>query len=82
MKTAFVTGATGFVGSHLVDQLLERGYTVKCLTRKTSNLRWLEGKNVELCEGSLSNKDSLKKAIVGCNYIFHVAGVLFGKTEE
>lgn len=82
MKTAFVTGATGFVGSHLVDHLLEKGYTVKCLTRKTSNLRWLDGKNIELCEGSLSDKDSLKKAIVGCNYIFHVAGVLFGKTEE
>lgn len=82
MKTAFVTGATGFVGSHLVDHLLEKGYTVKCLTRKTSNLRWLEGKNVELCEGSLSDKESLKKAIQGCNYIFHVAGVLFGKTEQ
>jgi nucleoside-diphosphate-sugar epimerase len=42
-----VTGANGFVGSHLVDILLSKNYIVRCITRKSSNLKWLNGKNIE-----------------------------------
>ena len=79
---AFVTGATGFVGSHLVDKLLEKGYEVKCLTRKSSNLRWLKGLNVEILNGSLYDEETLKKAVEDVDYVFHVAGAVMSKTRE
>ena len=82
MKTAFVTGATGFVGSHLVDDLLCKGYKIKCSIRKTSNLQWLKDKDVELCEVDLSDKNEIKEAIRGSDYIFHLASVLFAQSEK
>lgn len=81
-QTAVVTGATGFVGSHLVDLLLDKGFLVRCITRKSSSLQWLDGKNVEIFDCGLFDKEGLRKAIEGCNYIFHVAGVVKSKTPE
>lgn len=77
-----VTGANGFVGSHLVDLLLEREYKVRCITRKTSNLKWLEGKDVEVFDSGLLNKDGLRKAFKDADFIFHVAGVVKSKKPE
>jgi dihydroflavonol-4-reductase len=48
---AFITGATGFVGSHLADRLIDNGFEVYCLKRKTSSLKWLEGKKVNYVDG-------------------------------
>jgi nucleoside-diphosphate-sugar epimerase len=53
LAKAFVTGATGFIGSHLVDELLKKNHEVKCIVRKTSNLKWLLSKPVELIYGGL-----------------------------
>ncbi|KAA0252611.1 MAG: NAD-dependent epimerase/dehydratase family protein, partial [Chlorobiota bacterium] len=58
-KIALVTGSNGFVGSHLVDRLLAEGYTVRCVVRKTSDLKWLNGKPVELINAGLGNKEEL-----------------------
>ena len=69
-----VTGATGFIGSFVAEKLLAKGYTVRCIVRKTSNLRWLEGKNFEFIEGSLKDKASLEKAVEGVDYVYHIAG--------
>lgn len=81
-KIAVVTGGTGFVGSHLVDLLLKEGFTVKCIVRKTSNLRWLEDKNVEIYDSGLFNKDELKKILKDANYLYHIAGIVKAKKEE
>ncbi|KAB2909194.1 MAG: NAD-dependent epimerase/dehydratase family protein [Ignavibacteriaceae bacterium] len=81
-KTALVTGANGFVGSHLVDRLLAEGYRVKCIVRKTSNLQWLKGKPVELINAGLGNKEELKKAIEGCSLVFHIAGTVKSKKPQ
>ncbi len=79
---AVVTGGTGFVGSHLVDLLLKEGYAVKCITRKSSNLRWLEGKSVEIHDCGLYNKEELKKVLQDADYLFHIAGIVKAKSEE
>jgi dihydroflavonol-4-reductase len=81
-KIAVITGANGFVGSHLVDLLLKEGYSVRCITRKSSNLKWLNGKKVEIFNCGLTNKEELKKAFTGAEYIYHVAGVVKSKTTE
>ncbi len=48
---ALVSGSNGFIGSHLVEALKKRGYSVTCLIRKTSNLNWLKGLDVEFVYG-------------------------------
>lgn len=81
-KTAVVTGANGFVGSHLVDILLANNYKVRCIIRKTSNTRWLDGKDVEIFTCGLSDKEGLRKCFENTDYIFHVAGVVKSKKPE
>jgi len=72
---ALVTGGNGFLGSHLVEALVQRGYRVRCLVRKKSDLRWIEGLKVEVFLGDLSDLDSLYGAVKRVNYIYHLAGV-------
>jgi dihydroflavonol-4-reductase len=81
-QIAAVTGANGFVGSHLVDYLLGKNFEVRCIVRKSSNLQWLEGKNVKIYDCGLFDKDGLREAFRNVNYIFHVAGVVKAKNEE
>lgn len=75
-KCSLVTGANGFIGSHLAEELLARGYAVRCLVRKTSDLRWLEGLNVRILRGSYDDEDSLAKAVSGVDHIYHIAGAV------
>lgn len=79
---AVVTGGNGFIGSHLVDFLLEKNFDVRCIVRKSSDLRWLENKNITIFDCGLFDKDGLRKAFKGANYIFHIAGVVKAKNEE
>ena len=82
MAKAFITGATGFIGSHLADELLKKGYEVKCLVRKSSSTKWLEGKQVEYVYGDLFTHDTLEKALKDVDYVYHVGGVTFAKRKE
>ncbi len=81
-EIAVVTGANGFVGSHLVDNLLAKGLKVRCIVRKSSNLKWLDKKDVEIYDSGLFDKDGLRKAFTNANYIYHVAGVVKSKTKD
>jgi dihydroflavonol-4-reductase len=74
-RTAFVTGATGFLGLNIVDALLASSWRVVALHRKTSNVTRLRARGVELAQGRLDDRDSLERAIPeGVDAVFHVAG--------
>jgi len=79
---ALVTGGTGFVGSHLVDVLLQKNYFVRCLIRKSSDTKWLKGKPIEFVYGDLFDENALREAVSGVEYIYHAAGVTKAKTPE
>ena len=78
---AAVTGANGFVGSHLVDFLIQKNFEVRCIVRKSSNLQWLEGKDVKIFNCGLFDKGGLREAFSSVNYVFHIAGVVKAKDE-
>ena len=69
----FLTGATGFLGSHVARVLAEQGVELRLLVRSTSNLKNLEGLKAETATGDLRNAASLQKAMSGCDTVFHVA---------
>lgn len=69
-----VTGATGFLGSHLVDALVEAGHDVRALVRASSNTTSLASRPVSLVAGSLSSPDSLVRAVRGVDAVIHAAG--------
>ena len=77
-----LTGGTGFIGSHLVDRLLAQGHEVRTLVRRSSNLRWLEGKAVQLIEGDIRNADSLEGLLRDADYVYHIAGVVKARTKD
>src|SRR5579872_575541 len=70
---AFVTGATGFVGSHVARALLEHGADLRLLVRANSDLRNIEGLMAERVVGDLRDSVSIEKAMSGCEVVFHVA---------
>jgi len=71
----FVTGATGFIGSHLAELLVNRGHHVTCLVRKTSHLRWLSGLALQTFVGDLSSADAVVEGLDGADVVFHLAGL-------
>jgi len=72
MKT-LITGASGFVGSAVLRQLLAAGHDVRALLRPGSDRRNLQDLPVEIVTGDLVDPDSLRRALSGCSYVFHVA---------
>jgi len=70
---AFVTGASGFLGSHVARVLAEQGADLRLLVRPTSDLRNLEGLNADRVIGDLRDPASIEKSLSGCDALFHVA---------
>jgi len=69
-----ITGANGFVGSHIVENFIKKGHQVRCLIHK--NLTWLKDKPVELFYGSITQPETLVEAVKGTDFVFHSAAVL------
>jgi dihydroflavonol-4-reductase len=69
----FVTGATGFLGSHVARQLLAKGADLRLLIRSTSRLDNIADIAAERVTGDLRDLDSLKKGMGECEFVFHVA---------
>lgn len=82
IRSCFVTGGTGFVGSHLVDLLLRDGCEVRCLVRNPTRLRWLQGKPVTLFEGDLGAREVLRIGASGVDVVFHLAGLTAARNRE
>ena len=72
---ALVTGGTGFIGSHLVDELLEQGYDVRVLRRNTSNITLLENNKLSFVVGDLADTESLERACQQVDVVFHLAAL-------
>lgn len=77
-----VTGANGFIGSHLVSSLLTKKHLVRCIVRATSDLKWIEKLDVELVKCGLNDVNSLSAALEGATYVFHLAGMTKAKKYE
>ena len=72
-KLNVLTGATGLLGSHIAEQLVERGDKVRALVRPTSDTTFLRGLGAELVEGDLSDSASLRRAVAGADVVYHCA---------
>ncbi|MCI0566592.1 MAG: NAD-dependent epimerase/dehydratase family protein [Acidobacteria bacterium] len=70
---ALVTGATGFVGAAVARAVAEAGVEVRVLARPDSDLRNLDGLKVEQAHGDLRDRDSLRRALAGCQQLYHIA---------
>lgn len=75
-KRVLVTGSNGFIGSHLVERLIENGCEVKCMVRKTSNLRWLNGLPFECIYADFRDPDSLQEAVKNIDRVYHLGGTV------
>ncbi len=69
----FVTGATGFLGSHLVPKLIERGHHVTCLVRDAHKADWLTHLGARIAAGDITDRESMRAPLTGIDVVFHVA---------
>lgn len=72
--SALVSGATGFLGGHLLARLRENGFQVRALARPTSDIAGLAGSGVDISAGDVADQRSLQRAMAGRQLVFHTAG--------
>lgn len=82
MVRVLVTGATGFIGSHLVEALAARGDQVRCLVRDPAKAGALAKQGAELMPGTVEDADSIAAAVAGVDTVFHVAGIRKALTAD
>ena len=72
-KKILITGANGFLGSHIVKVALKKKYKVRAFIRENSDIKNLNGLDIEIVRGDLRNIQTIKEAVVGFENFFHVA---------
>ena len=80
-RAALVTGATGFVGSHLVDALLARGHSVRALVRPTSDTRRLREQGADVVVADLTDASEVGRALAGRDVVYHLAAATRARDE-
>ena len=81
VQTVLVTGSTGFIGRHVVEELAGRGHWVRALVRDLKGAETLEGIDCELARGDVTSPESLAAAADGCDAIVHLVAIITGKPE-
>ena len=76
MKTVLITGASGFVGGHVVEALARNGIRPRCLVRQTSRLDFIQEWSPELVHGDITSPESLEAAVDGVDGVVHCAGAI------
>lgn len=79
---ALVTGSNGFIGSHLVERLVNNDFQVRCLVRKSSSLRWIKNLPVEFIYGDVIEHDSVLPSVIDVDYVYHLGGAVRAKREQ
>src|SRR5262245_21139654 len=79
-KKVLVTGATGFTGSHLCRRLVNKGFNVRALARKTGDLTELHKLDLEISYGDLTDLDILARAVKGTEIVYHLAAAFLHKS--
>jgi len=77
-----VTGATGFVGRHLVDTLRRRGHAVRALVREPARASWLAAGGVELLPGDVRDPPSLRRFAEGADAAIHLVGIIVERGRQ
>jgi nucleoside-diphosphate-sugar epimerase len=75
MAKIFLTGATGFVGSGVAEQLVSQNHEITCLIRESSNLRWINNLPLKLCKGRLMEPSSYMDELHNSTVFIHIAGL-------
>jgi len=82
MKNVFVTGATGFIGKHLVQRLVASGVFCHCLVRKTSDVRSLPDAGLSFVYGTIDQPETYIDALEKCDTVIHLAGLTHANTRD
>jgi len=80
VRKVLITGATGFVGTHVATRLAEQGVSIRALVRESSDTRRLAKLDAELAPGSLTSPDSLRKAVHGVDAVVHLAALTHARS--
>ncbi len=81
-RTCLVTGATGFLGSFVVEKLVQSGARVRCLVRRSSRRDFLPENGTEFILGDVTEPSSLPSAVTDVDYVFHIAGLIKAPRPE
>lgn len=77
-----ITGATGFIGSHVAEFLHKKGYEIIVIVRESSNRKWIEHLPIKYFSGNLLDKNLIKDAVDGVDYVYNIAGVTKARTKQ